>query len=77
MDTQRRLQLAAAAALANALLVLAGSPGVALADACPIRTGGGACYGPAFCQAFAPPGCTFTHLVCTPSQPVVTVCYYE
>jgi len=78
MATQRNLQLGAAAALVNTLLVLASaSPGAEVADACPIRTGAGACYGPAYCQSVAPPGCKFTNLVCTASQPVITVCYYE
>jgi len=79
MDSHRKLQLGSAAAIVNAVLVLASSaPKVALANPCaPSYTVPGACPPSSYCQTIAPPGCTATSMTCVPSQPVVVVCRYD
>ena len=87
MDIKRRLQVGAAAVIANSLLALiAMSPNTALANPCAPKTAClGACGGQAtaFCNFNNPPGCTSTSLTCTPGQgcsvPHVfsVVCFYN
>lgn len=69
MNTQRKLQLSAAAVVANGLVVLGmGLPIEVVADACSPQSVCGVMYcagNYSLCNAVAPAGCTFVSATCT------------
>lgn len=85
MDTKRKVQVGAAAVIANGLLALSiMSPGTALANPCPLQSKC-VCGDLAYCQSIAQPGCTATGgAFCTPSGgwcgsqgSKITICEYK
>jgi len=70
MDIRRKLQLGAAAVIANGLIALTVmAPKIAVANPCAeiVRAGpiGGCGNATLMCQSFALPGCTVTSATCT------------
>jgi hypothetical protein len=85
MEIKRKIQIGAAAVVANGLMALAAlQPRAALAVSCTDRGICGCGYTLANCQAIAPPGCTATSLVCAlnyscgfASMSPFTICRYS
>lgn len=79
MDTTRKVQLSAAAVIANGVLALSlMSPPSALADSCESRVLCGVCSGNPTqdCQNAAP-GCTVTFAICSGSMQSMGFCIWE
>jgi hypothetical protein len=83
MDIKRKVQLGAAAVIANGVIALSAlSPNVALANPCATQAFCGVCANLSFCQSAAKPGCTATSFVCAPvacgvGQHIETSCFYQ
>jgi hypothetical protein len=79
METKRKLQLGAAAAVVNGILALTMSPSPALATSCgPIdecipATLSCPSVGAAQCQSYVPPGCSYESYTCTTTGCIVYI----